>query len=196
MALVPMVIEQTGRGERSFDIYSRLLKERIIFVHGTIEDGMIDTVIAQLLFLEAEDNEKDIYLYINSQGGSVSSGLGLIDCMKFITSPVSTICLGMAASMRALILSQGEKGKRIVLPHSKVMIHQVLGGTGLRQASDVEITSNEILRVKKEVNLLLVEATGKTLKKIEKDTDRDFYMNAEEAVEYGIVDKILTKQKE
>lgn len=193
MSLVPVVIEKTGRGERSFDIYSRLLKERIIFINGEIHDHMSSIVVAQLLFLEAEDPEKDIYLYVNSPGGVVTAGMSIISTMKFLNADVSTICLGQAASMGALILSQGTKGKRMSLPLSRVMIHQPLGGAR-GQATDIEIQAKEILRIKKQINKMLAEATGKTEKKIAADTERDNFMSAEEALQYGIIDKIIEKK--
>lgn len=193
MPLIPMVIEQTGRGERSFDIYSRLLKERIIFLSETIDDHVANTIIAQLLFLEAEDPEKDIYLYINSPGGVVTSGLAIYDTMQHIKAKVSTICLGQAASMGALLLAAGEKGKRYALKHSRIMIHQPLGGAQ-GQATDIEIQTKEILRIKKILNNILVQHTNQILRKIEKDTDRDFYLSAEEAVKYGLIDEVIIKK--
>ncbi|NQY74655.1 MAG: ATP-dependent Clp endopeptidase proteolytic subunit ClpP [Candidatus Margulisbacteria bacterium] len=193
MTLIPMVIEQTGRGERSFDIYSRLLKERIIFVTDQINDHMATTIIAQLLFLEAEDHEKDAFMYINSPGGVVTAGMAIYDTMQYIRTKVSTICLGQAASMGALLLAAGEKGKRFVLPNSRVMIHQPLGGAE-GQASDIEIRSKEILRVKSILNHILAKHTGQNLKKIEADTDRDFFMDADESVKYGMADKLITKK--
>ena len=190
MALVPMVVEQTGRGERSYDIYSRLLKERIIFLTEGIDDAIANTVIAQLLFLEAEDNEKDIYLYINSPGGVVTAGLAIYDTMQYIKSDVSTICLGQAASMGALLLTAGHPGKRYALPNARIMIHQPLGGAQ-GQATDIEIQSREILRIKSVINDMLVTHTKQNLKKVEKDTDRDFFMSAQQAVDYGLVDEII-----
>jgi len=192
-ALIPMVIEQTPRGERSFDIYSRLLKERVIFLTGPIDDHISNLVVAQLLFLESENPEKDISIYINSPGGSISAGLAIYDTMQFISSSVSTMCIGQAASMGALLLAGGDKGKRFALPNSRVMIHQPLGGFQ-GQASDVEIHAKEILYMKKIVNEILAKHTGQTVKKIEKDTDRDNFLNAEEAVKYGLVDKIIDKR--
>jgi ATP-dependent Clp protease, protease subunit len=191
MPLIPMVIEQTGRGERSYDIYSRLLKERIIFLCEGIDDAIANTVIAQLLFLEADDNEKDIYLYINSPGGVVTAGLAIYDTMQYIKSDVSTICLGQAASMGALLLTAGQKGKRFALPNARIMIHQPLGGAQ-GQATEIEIQANEIMRIKKIINEMLVHHTGQPIKKIEKDTDRDFFLSAEEAVTYGLIDEIIT----
>ena len=194
-ALIPMVIEQTGRGERSFDIYSRLLKERIIFICDQIEDNMANTIIAQLLFLEAEDNEKDIYLYINSPGGVVTAGLAIYDTMQYIKSDVSTICLGQAASMGALLLTAGAPGKRYALPNARIMIHQPLGGAQ-GQATDIEIQTQEILRIKRVINDILVSHTGQQRAQIEKDTDRDNYFEAHEAVTYGLVDEIITKKED
>jgi len=191
--LIPMVVEKTGQGERSYDIYSRLLKERIVFLGSTIDDNLSSLIIAQLLFLEAEDPEKDINLYINTPGGSVSSGLAIFDTMNFIKPNVSTICIGQAASMGAILLASGEKGKRFALPNSRVMIHQPLGGIQ-GQASDIEIHAEEILKLKKLLNKILSEKTNKNLKTIEKDTDRNFFLSAEESVKYGIIDKILTQK--
>ena len=192
--LIPMVIEQTGRGERSYDIYSRLLEDRIIFLTGEINDAFADLIVAQLIFLEGKDSAKDISLYINSPGGSVSAGLAIYDTMNYIKCDVSTICIGMAASMGAFLLSSGAKGKRFALPNSKVMIHQPLGGAQ-GQASDIAIQAEEILRTKKRLNEILASNTGQDLSKIEFDTDRDFYMTAEEAEKYGIVDKIFYSRK-
>jgi len=192
-ALIPMVIEQTPRGERSFDIYSRLLKERVIFLTGPIDDHISNLVVAQLLFLESENPEKDISIYINSPGGSISAGLAIYDTMQFISSSVSTMCIGQAASMGALLLAGGAKGKRFALPNSRVMIHQPLGGFQ-GQASDFEIHAKEIMYMKKIVNEILAKHTGQTVRKIEKDTDRDNFLNAEEAVKYGLVDKIIDKR--
>ena len=191
--LVPMVIEQTGRGERSYDIYSRLLKERIIFLSTQVDDAVANTIIAQLLFLEAEDNEKDIYLYINSPGGVVTAGLAIYDTMQYIKSDVSTICLGQAASMGALLLAAGHPGKRFALPHSRIMIHQPLGGAQ-GQATDIEIQAREILRIKKEINQILVKHTGQTYESIEKDTDRDNFMDTAQAKNYGLIDSIITQK--
>ena len=191
MTLIPMVIEQTGRGERSFDIYSRLLKERIIFLTDAIDDHIANLIIAQLLFLEAEDNESDAYMYINSPGGVVTAGMAIYDTMQYIKTKVSTICLGQAASMGALLLSAGEPGKRYALPYARIMIHQPLGGAQ-GQATDIEIQANEILRMKRVLNGILAKHSGQNIKKVEKDTDRDFFMGAEEAVEYGIVDAVIT----
>jgi ATP-dependent Clp protease, protease subunit len=188
--LVPMVIEKTQGGERAFDIFSRLLKERIIFVTGPIEDHMANLIVAQLLFLEAEDPKKDIFMYVNSPGGSVSAGLGIVDTMNHIKPDVATVCVGLAASMGSIILSQGAKGKRSILPNAEVMIHQPWGGTQ-GQASDIEITARHILRTRETLNKMLSKATGKPLAQIEKDTDRDFFMTADEAKKYGLVDTIL-----
>lgn len=187
--LVPMVIEKTVGGERSFDIYSRLLKERIIFVTGQIEDHMANLIVAQLLFLEAEDPKKDITLYVNSPGGSVTAGLSIIDTMNHIKPPVATACVGLAASMGSLILSQGAKGKRYILPNAEVMIHQPSGGA-YGQASDIDITAKHILKTRERLNKMLAKATGQKLTKVEADVDRDFFMDAEEAKKYGIVDEI------
>jgi len=188
--LVPMVIEKTVGGERAFDIYSRLLKERIVFVTGGIEDHMANLVVAQLLFLQAEDPKKDIYLYINSPGGSVTAGLSIVDTMNHIKPDVATVCVGMAASMGSIILSQGAKGKRSILPNAEVMIHQPWGGAQ-GQATDIEITAKHIVKTKQRLNGMLAKASGKSLKQVEQDTDRDFYMDAEEAKKYGLVDVIL-----
>jgi ATP-dependent Clp protease protease subunit len=187
--LVPMVIEKTQGGERSFDIYSRLLKERIIFVTGAIEDHMANLIVAQLLFLESEDPKKDIFLYVNSPGGSVTAGLSIIDTMNHIKPHVSTVCVGLAASMGSLILSQGAKGKRFILPNAEVMIHQPSGGAH-GQASDIEITAKQILKIRERLNKMLAKATGQKIAKIEADVDRDTFMDAEEALKYGIVDKV------
>ncbi len=192
MSLVPMVIEQTSRGERAYDIYSRLLKDRIIFLGTPINDVVANTVIAQLLFLAADDPEKDISLYINSPGGSVSAGLAIYDTMQFIKPDVSTICIGMAASMGAFLLTAGTPGKRLALPNSEVMIHQPLGGAQ-GQASDIEIRAKHIIKTRERLNHILSQRTGQTLKRIEKDTDRDYFMSADEAKDYGIVDKVIEK---
>lgn len=192
--VIPIVVEQTGRSERAFDIYSRLLKERIIFLGTPIDDSVASLIIAQLLFLEAEDSEKDIHLYINSPGGVVTSGMGIYDTMKYIKPSVSTICLGQAASMGAFLLAGGTKGKRFALPNSRIMIHQPLGGVQ-GQASDIKIQADEILRMKKQLNTILSENTGQTLKKIEEDTERDNYLIAKAAKSYGIIDSIMTKRK-
>lgn len=187
--LVPMVIEKTVGGERAFDIYSRLLKERIIFVTGPIEDYMANLIVAQLLFLEAEDPKKDIFLYVNSPGGSVTAGLSIIDTMHHIKPDVATVCVGLAASMGSLILSQGAKGKRYILPNAEVMIHQPSGGA-YGQATDIDITAKHILKTRDRLNQMLAKATGQKIAKIQQDVDRDFFMDAEEAKTYGIVDKI------
>ncbi len=192
-ALVPMVVEQTNRGERSYDIFSRLLNDRIIFLSDEVNDATASLVVAQMLFLEAQDPDKDISFYINSPGGSVTAGMAIYDTMQFIKCDVSTICLGMAASMGAFLLSSGTKGKRFALPHSEVMIHQPLGGAR-GQASDIQIQAEQILRVKATLNRILAENTGKPLKTIERDTDRDNYMTAEEALAYGLVDKVISKR--
>lgn len=190
MSLIPMVIEQTGRGERSFDIYSRLLKERIIFITDEIEDHMANTVIAQLLFLEAEDSEKDIHMYINSPGGVVTAGLAIYDTMQHIKADVSTICLGQAASMGALLLAAGQAGKRFALPHSRIMIHQPLGGAR-GQATDIEIQTKEILRIKHILEDILIFHTKQDRATVERDTNRDYFLSAQEAKDYGLVDKII-----
>ena len=192
--LVPIVVEQTGRSERAFDIYSRLLKERIIFLGTPIEDTMASLVIAQLLFLEAEDSDKDIYLYINSPGGIITSGMGIYDTMQYIQPDVATICLGQAASMGAFLLAGGAKGKRSALPNSRIMIHQPMGGAE-GQATDIKIQAEEIVRMKKQLNTILSKNTGQTIKKIETDTDRDNYLTSKEAKNYGLIDTILTKRK-
>ncbi|MGB1201389.1 MAG: ATP-dependent Clp endopeptidase proteolytic subunit ClpP [Cognaticolwellia aestuarii] len=192
-ALVPMVVEQTAKGERSYDIYSRLLKERVIFLCGQVEDHMANLIVAQMLFLESESPEKDIFLYINSPGGSVTAGMAIYDTMKFIRPNVSTVCIGQAASMGAFLLSGGEKGKRYCLPNSRVMIHQPLGGFQ-GQASDFEIHAKEILQIKGKLNRLMAEHTGKPLEQVSQDTDRDNFLSAEEAVEYGLVDAILEQR--
>lgn len=190
-ALVPMVVEQTAKGERSYDIYSRLLKERVIFLVGQVEDHMANLIIAQMLFLESESPDKDIFLYINSPGGSVTAGMSIYDTMNFIKPNVSTVCVGQACSMGAFLLSGGEKGKRYCLPNSRVMIHQPLGGFQ-GQASDFEIHAKEILFIKDKLNRLMAEHTGQSLKKVSQDTDRDNFLSAEAAVEYGLIDAILT----
>lgn len=193
--LIPMVIEQTGRGERAFDIYSRLLKDNIIFIGTPIDDNVANLVIAQLLFLAAENPDKDISIYINSPGGSVSAGLAIYDTMQFIKPDVSTICIGQAASMGAVLLAGGTKGKRFALPNSRILIHQPMGGMQ-GQASDIEIHAKEITRIKSLLNNILANATGQTIKKIEKDSDRDFIMSSKEALKYGLIDKIITKVEE
>ena len=191
--LIPMVIEQSGRGERSYDIYSRLLKDRIIFLGTAIDDAVANVVVAQLLFLESEDPEKDVYLYINSPGGVVTSGLAIYDTMQYIKSPVSTICTGQAASMAAVLLAAGAHGKRIALPNSRVMIHQPLGGAQ-GQAADIEIQAKEILKTRETLNTILAKHTKQPIERIRTDTDRDFYMSAEEAINYGIVDTVIEKR--
>ncbi len=193
LGLIPMVVEQTSRGERSYDIYSRLLKERVIFVVGGIEDHMANLIVAQLLFLESENPEKDIHMYINSPGGVVTAGMGIYDTMQFIKPDVSTLCIGQAASMGALLLAGGATKKRFALPHSRVMIHQPLGGFQ-GQATDIEIHANEILKIRDELNKVLAHHTGQTLKKIAKDTDRDNFKTAIEAQKYGLIDKVLDKR--
>ena len=191
MSFVPVVIEQSSRGERSFDIFSRLLRERIIFLGTPIDDMVANLIVAQMLLLDSENSEKDIMLYINSPGGSVTAGFAIYDTMQHIRADVSTICLGQAASMGAFLLSSGAKGKRLALPHSRVLIHQPLGGAQ-GQATDIEIQAAEIIRIKKSLNSILASNTGQPLKKIEKDTDRDYIMTAQEAVEYGMIDKVIT----
>lgn len=194
MTLVPTVIEQTGRGERAYDIYSRLLKDRIIMLSGEIDDHLSNSIVAQLLFLAAEDPEKDIHLYINSPGGSITAGMAIYDTMNYISPQVSTICIGMAASMGAFLLTSGEKGKRYILPNSEVMIHQPLGGAR-GQATEIAIAAEHILKIKERMNRILSENTGQPIERINNDTDRDNFMFAEEAVEYGLVDKIINKVK-
>ncbi|RGD74148.1 ATP-dependent Clp endopeptidase proteolytic subunit ClpP [Anaerofustis stercorihominis] len=193
MPLIPMVVENEGRAERSYDIYSRLLKDRIIFLSGEINDDVANLVVAEMLFLESQDSEKDIQLYINSPGGSVTAGMAIYDTMNYIKCDVSTICIGMAASMGAFLLACGEKGKRIALPSSEIMIHQPLGGFQ-GQSSDVEIHAKRLLKTREDINKILSKRTGKTLKTIEKDTDRDNFMSAKEAMEYGLIDKVIEKR--
>lgn len=193
MSLVPIVIEKDGRGERAYDIYSRLLKERIVFLGTAVDDMIANIIIAQLLFLESEDPSKDIYLYINSPGGIITSGLAIYDTMQYIKAPVVTTCIGQAASMGAVLLAGGEKGKRFALPHSRILIHQPLGGVQ-GQASDIDIQAKEILRMREAINHILVKHTGQPLEKVEKDTERDYFMDAQQAIEYGIVDQILEKR--
>lgn len=195
MTLVPIVVEQTPRGERSYDIYSRLLKDRIIFLGTQIDDATANTIIAQLLFLEATDPDKDIYVYINSPGGSVSSTIAIYDTIQYIRSNVSTICIGMAASGAALILASGTKGKRFALPNSRIMVHQPLGGAQ-GQVTDIEIQTRELKRIKDTINRILTHHTGQKFEKIEKDTDRDFYMTAQESKEYGLVDEVIKSREE
>lgn len=193
LGLVPIVIEQSGRGERSYDIYSRLLRERVVFLVGPVNDQTANLVVAQLLFLESENPDKDISLYINSPGGSVSAGMAIYDTMNFIKPAVSTLCIGMAASMGAFLLAAGEKGKRFSLPNSKIMIHQPLGGMQ-GQATDIEIHARDILKTKAALNKILAERTGQPLEKIERDTDRDYFLEAEEARAYGLVDQVIAKR--
>ena len=192
-ALVPYIVEQTSRGERSYDIYSRLLEDRIIFLSGEIDDAVANTVVAQLIYLEAKDPSKDISLYINSPGGSVSAGLAIYDTMNYIKCDVSTICIGMAASMGAFLLSSGQKGKRYALPNSEIMIHQPLGGAQ-GQASDIKIAAEHILRTKQKLNSILSQNSGRPISEIERDTDRDNYLSAQQALEYGLIDKVFTKR--
>ncbi|QSX09717.1 ATP-dependent Clp endopeptidase proteolytic subunit ClpP [Alkalibacter rhizosphaerae] len=194
MNLVPMVVEQTGRGERSYDIYSRLLKERIIFLNGEVNDVTASLTVAQLLFLEAEDPDKDIQIYINSPGGSITAGMAIFDTMNFIKCDVSTICVGMAASMGAFLLAAGAKGKRFALPNSEVMIHQPLGGAQ-GQSVDVQIYANRLIKTREKINEILSERTGQPIEVIDKDTDRDYFMSAEEAKKYGIIDNVITSRK-
>ena len=195
LGLIPMVIEQSGRGERAYDIYSRLLKERVIFLVGPINDGMANLIVAQLLFLESENPDKDIHLYINSPGGSVSAGMAVYDTMQFIKPDVSTLCTGLAASMGSFLLAAGAKGKRFCLPNSRVMIHQPSGGFS-GQASDIEIHAKEVLYLKKRLNEMLAKHTGQTIEVIERDSDRDRFMGAEDAVKYGLIDRVLTNRTE
>lgn len=195
MNLIPTVIEQTSRGERSYDIYSRLLKDRIVMLSGEVNDEMANSIIAQLLFLDAQDSEKDIYLYINSPGGSVSAGLAIFDTMNFVKADVQTIVLGMAASMGSFLLTAGEKGKRFALPNAEIMIHQPLGGAQ-GQATEIDIAAKHILKTRERLNTILAERTGQPIEVINKDTDRDNYMTAEEAKEYGLIDEVLTSSKE
>ena len=193
-ALVPFVVEQDGRGERAYDIFSRLLKERIIFLGGTIDDAVANVIIAQLLFLEAENPDKDIHLYINSPGGIVTSGLAIYDTMQYVKSRITTLCLGQAASMAAVLLSAGAKGKRFSLPHSRIMLHQPLGGFQ-GQASDIDIHAREILAIREKLNQILSRHTGQPVERIQGDTDRDYFMNGEEAVKYGLIDEVIEERK-
>ena len=193
LGMVPMVIETSGRGERAYDIYSRLLKERVIFLVGEVNDHAANLVVAQMLFLESENPEKDISFYINSPGGSVSAGMAIFDTMNFIKPAVSTLCMGMAASMGAFLLTSGAKGKRFCVPNSKVMIHQPLGGTR-GQATEIEIHAREILKTREQLNRILAEKTGQPMEKIERDTERDYYLSADEAKEYGLVDEVIAKR--
>jgi ATP-dependent Clp protease, protease subunit len=195
LGLIPMVIEQSGRGERAYDIYSRLLKERIVFLVGPISDGMANLIVAQLLFLESENPDKEIHLYINSPGGSVSAGMAIYDTMQFIKAEVSTLCTGLAASMGAFLLAAGEKGKRYCLPNSRVMIHQPSGGFS-GQASDIEIHAKEVLYLKRKLNEMMAQHTGQPIEVIERDTDRDNFMGAEDAVKYGLIDRVLKNRLE
>ena len=192
MSYIPYVVEKTGRGERSYDIYSRLLKDRIVMLSGEVNDQVASTIVAQFLFLEAEDPEKDIFFYINSPGGVVTAGMAIFDTMNYIRPKVATICIGQAASMGAFLLSSGEKGKRYALPHARIMIHQPLGGAQ-GQASDIAIQAEEILRMKKELNAILAKNTGQSVKTVEKDTDRDNFLSAKEALDYGLIDEVLIK---
>ncbi len=194
MSYIPYVVEKTGRGERSYDIFSRLLKDRIIMLSGEVNDQVASTIVAQMLFLEAEDPEKDIYFYINSPGGVVTAGMAIFDTMNYIRPDVATICIGQAASMGSFLLSSGAKGKRFALPHSRIMIHQPLGGAQ-GQASDIAIQAKEILRMKAELNEILAKNTGQKIKTIENDTDRDNFMSAQESLEYGLIDEVLTKKE-
>jgi ATP-dependent Clp protease protease subunit len=194
MSLVPIVIEKDGRGERAYDIYSRLLKERIVFLGTSIDDSMANIIIAQLLFLESEDPTQDIYLYINSPGGYITSGLAIYDTMQYVKAPIVTMCTGQAASMGAVLLAGGGQGKRYALPHSRILIHQPLGGAQ-GQATDIDIQAREILRMREEINRIFVKHTGQPIEKIEADTERDFYMTAEQALNYGIIDKIVEKRQ-
>lgn len=193
MGLIPIVVEQTSRGERAYDIYSRLLKERIIFIGGVIDDELANVIIAQFLFLEAEDPDKEIFLYINSPGGAVTAGLAIYDTMQYVKPPISTLCMGLAASMGAILLAAGEKGKRFALPHSRIMIHQPMGGAR-GQATDLEIQAREILLLKEKLNKIMEYHTGQLYEKIVRDTDRDYFIGAEEAKEYGIIDEVLKKR--
>ena len=191
---IPIVVEQSGRGERSYDIYSRLLKERIIFLGGTIVDQVANNVIAQLLFLDHEDSKKEIQIYLNTPGGSVTAGLAIYDTMQYVKAPVSTICVGMAASMGAVLLGAGKKGKRFALPNSEILLHQVMGGAE-GQASDIEISAKHIVKIKERINQILVKHTGQKTDKIERDTDRDFYLTSQEAKDYGLIDEIIRTKK-
>ena len=193
MPLIPMVVEQTGRGERAYDIYSRLLKDRIIFIGSPVDDLVANLVVAQLLFLEADDPDKDINLYVNSPGGSVTAGLAIYDALQYIKPDIATICVGQAASLGAVLLAAGTKGKRFALPHSRILIHQPMGGFQ-GQATDIDIQAREILRMKEELNRILQKHTGQVLERIQQDTDRDFFMTPEQAKEYGIIDEIITRK--
>jgi len=193
MNFVPYVIEQTGRGERSYDIYSRLLKDRIVFLGSEVSDAVADVIAAQLLFLESEDPDKDVHLYINSPGGSVTAGMAIYDTMQYVKPDVSTLCMGQAASMGAILLAAGTKGKRFALPHARVMMHQPIGGVQ-GQATDIDIHAKEVLRIREELNAILVTHTGQTMKKIEKDTDRDMFLSAKQALDYGVIDQVITRR--
>ena len=193
MTLIPMVVEQDGRGERAFDIYSRLLKDRIIFLGTAIDDNIANLVVAQMLYLESEDPDKDIFFYLNSPGGNVSSGMAIYDTMQYIKPPISTVCMGQAASMAALLLAAGEKGKRFALPHSRILIHQPLGGFQ-GQATDIDIQAKEILRLKDELNNIMADLTGQPLAKVINDTERDYYMTSAQAKEYGLIDDIILRK--
>ncbi len=195
LGLIPMVIESTGRGERAYDIYSRMLKERVVFLVGPVEDHMANLIVAQLLFLESENPDKDIHLYINSPGGAVNAGLAIYDTMQFIKPDVSTVCIGQAASMGAVLLAGGAAGKRFALPHARMMVHQPLGGFQ-GQATDIEIHAKEILRVRDRLNAILVRHTGRTMDQIREDTDRDFFMDGTEAAQYGLIDAVIEKRKQ
>ncbi len=195
MNYVPYVIEQTGRGERTYDIYSRLLKDRIIFLGSEVDDAVADVIAAQLLFLESEDPEQDIHLYVNSPGGSVTAGLAIYDTMQYVTPDVSTMCVGQAASMGAVLLTAGAPGKRFALPHSRIMLHQPLGGVQ-GQATDIDIHAREVLRIREELNHLLVKHTGQTLERIEKDTDRDMFMTSAQALDYGVIDEVVSNRRQ
>jgi ATP-dependent Clp protease protease subunit len=193
LGLIPMVIETTGRGERAYDIYSRMLKERVVFLVGPVEDHMANLVVAQLLFLESENPDKDIHLYINSPGGAVNAGLAIYDTMQFIKPDVSTVCIGQAASMGALLLAGGAKGKRFALPHARMMVHQPMGGFQ-GQATDIDIHAREILRVRERLNQILVKHTGRTMEQIREDTDRDYFMDGDEALKFGLIDRVIEKR--
>lgn len=193
--LVPMVIEQTHRGERAYDIYSRLLRDRIVFIGSAIDDDVSNLVIAQLLFLESDDPEKDIYVYVNSPGGSVTAGLAIYDTLRYVKPDVATLCVGQAASMAAILLSAGKKGKRFALPHARILIHQPIGGFQ-GQATDIDIHAREILRLREELNNILAKTTGQSVKKVQQDTERDFFMSGEEAVQYGIIDEVITRRSQ
>ena len=196
MSIIPTVIEKSSRGERAFDIYSRLLKERIIFLAGPVYDQTANLIIAQMLFLSSQDPKKDIQLYINSPGGSVTAGLAIYDTMQYIKCPISTVCVGLAASMGAMILTAGEKGKRFALPNAEIMLHQVMGGVpGIQEAVKIEITARQIIKIKNRLNQVLAKHSGQPLKKVEKDTDRDFYLSAQEAKEYGLIDQVIKATK-